>query len=154
MEIYTIGFTKKNAAEFFGILRRAGIRRLIDVRLNNTSQLAGFAKRDDLRFFLGELCGAEYRHEPPLAPTKEILDAYKKKQISWEEYETRYVDLLAERDAEHAVDRRLFDVPACCCAASRPRNIAIAAWRPSIWPRNGAAWRSFICRSCESSSTT
>ncbi len=70
---------KKSAAEFFGILRRAGIRRLIDVRLNNTSQLAAFAKRDDLQFFLRELCDADYHHEPTLAPTEEMLDAYKKK---------------------------------------------------------------------------
>ena len=112
MEIHTIGFTKKSAAEFFGTLRGAGIRRLIDVRLNNTSQLAAFAKRDDLQFFLRELCNADYHHEPALAPTEEILDAYKKKKIAWEEYETRYVDLLIERAAETAVDRRLFDVPA------------------------------------------
>jgi uncharacterized protein (DUF488 family) len=112
VEIYTIGFTQKSAAEFFESLRRAGIRRLIDVRLNNTSQLAAFAKRDDLEFFLRELCGAEYRHEPTLAPTEDILDAYKKKRISWEEYETRYVDLLIDRAAEKTVDRRLFDVPA------------------------------------------
>ena len=71
------------------------------MRLNNTSQLAGFAKRDDLQYFLRELCGAEYHHEPALAPTEEILDAYKKKQISWEEYETRFVDLLIERAAEN-----------------------------------------------------
>lgn len=81
------------------------------MRLNNTSQLAGFAKRDDLEFFLRELCGTEYHHEPILAPTKEILDAYKAKQISWDEYETRYIDLLIERTAERAIDRQLFDVP-------------------------------------------
>jgi hypothetical protein len=69
---------------------------LIDVRLGNTSQLAGFAKRDDLSYFLRELCGAEYHHEPTLAPTKEILDAYKKKQISWEEYHARFLDLLID----------------------------------------------------------
>ena len=112
MEIYTIGFTKKSAAEFFDTLRRAGIGRLIDVRLNNTSQLAGFAKRDDLQYFLREICRAGYRHEPALAPTGEILDAYKKKRLSWEEYETRFVDLLIQRAAENVVDRRLFDVPA------------------------------------------
>jgi len=123
VEIHTIGFTQKSAAEFFGILRRAGIRRLIDVRLNNTSQLAAFAKRDDLQFFLRELCDADYRHEPTLAPTEEILDAYKKKQIAWEEYETRYVDLLIERAAETAVDRRLFDVPAVLlCSESSPER--------------------------------
>jgi uncharacterized protein (DUF488 family) len=123
VEIYTIGFTQKSAAEFFGILRGAGIRRLIDVRLANTSQLAAFAKRDDLQFFLRELCQADYRREPTLAPAEEILDAYKKKQISWEEYETRYVDLLIERAAEKAVDRRLFNVPAVLlCSEPSPEH--------------------------------
>lgn len=112
MEIYTIGFTKKTAAEFFEALKAAGIRRLIDVRLNNTSQLAAFAKRDDLEFFLREICGAEYRHEPVLAPTPEILDAYKNKEIGWDEYESRFRLLLAERMADRAVDRQLFGVPA------------------------------------------
>ena len=78
MEIYSIGFTQKSAAEFFGLLNRAGIKRLIDVRLNNVSQLAGFTKRDDLAFFVGKLCGADYVHEPLLAPTQIMLDAYKK----------------------------------------------------------------------------
>jgi uncharacterized protein (DUF488 family) len=112
VEIYTIGFTKKNAKEFFSALRGAGIRRLIDVRLNNTSQLAGFAKRDDLEFFLRELCGAEYWHEPSLAPTEEMLNAYKKKQLPWEEYELRFVDLLVERKVEQVVDRQLFETRA------------------------------------------
>ncbi len=123
MEIHTIGFTQKSAAEFFGILRRAGIGRLIDVRLNNTSQLAAFAKRDNLQFFLRELCNADYHHAAVLAPTEEILDAYKKKRIGWEEYETRYVDLLIERAAETAVDRRLFDVPAVLlCSEPSPEH--------------------------------
>lgn len=112
MEIYTIGFTKKTAAGFFGTLKRAGIRRLIDVRLNNTSQLAAFAKRDDLEYFLCEICGAEYRHEPALAPTQDILDAYKHKEITWDQYERRFRALLAERAAERSVGRELFDVPA------------------------------------------
>lgn len=111
MEIHTIGFTKKNAAEFFDALRGAGIRRLIDVRLNNTSQLAGFAKRDDLLFFLHEICQADYLHLPELAPTKEILDGYKKKQIPWPEYESRYHALLAERKVENTIDRHLFAQP-------------------------------------------
>ena len=121
MEIHTIGFTQKSAAEFFDALRGAGIRRLIDVRLNNTSQLAGFAKRDDLRFFLREIRQADYRHEPALAPTKEILDAYKKKRMPWEEYETRFLNLLAERAVENSIDRRLFDVPvALMCSEPTP----------------------------------
>ena len=111
MEIYTIGFTKKSAAEFFQLLKRAGIRRLIDVRLNNTSQLAAFAKRDDLEYFLREICGAEYHHQPMLSPDKDLLDGYKKKTVSWEEYETRFLDLLERRDVEGEVDRRWFEVP-------------------------------------------
>ncbi len=96
---------------------------MIDVRLGNTSQLAGFAKRDDLSYFLRELCGAEYHHEPMLAPTKEILDAYKKKQISWEEYHARFLDLLIDRTAENTVDRRLFDVPAVLlCSEPGPQH--------------------------------
>ena len=93
MEIYTIGFAKKKAEEFFGALRKARIKRLIDVRLNNTSQLAGFTKKDDLQFFLKELCGADYVHEPLLAPTPDILISYKKKKINWQEYEKRFLDL-------------------------------------------------------------
>lgn len=112
MEIYTIGFTQKTAAQFFGVLRQRGIRRLIDVRLNNSSQLAAFTKRDDLEYFLRELCGAEYLHEPSLAPTKEILDAYKGKEISWEEYEQRFRELLCRRAVETTLNRRMFDVPA------------------------------------------
>lgn len=93
------------------------------MRLNNTSQLAAFAKRDDLEFFLREICQAEYRHEPTLAPTKDILDAYKKKQIDWEEYETRFVDLMIDRAAETVVDRQLFDIPAALlCSESSPKH--------------------------------
>jgi uncharacterized protein (DUF488 family) len=111
VEIYTIGFTKKSAGEFFEALKQAGIRRLIDVRLNNRSQLAGFAKRDDLEYFLAEICGATYHHEPILSPSKEILDGYRKKEISWQRYEPGFLALLAERGAEKAIERRLFDVP-------------------------------------------
>ena len=84
MEIFTIGFTKSSAAEFFGRLRIAGIRKLMDVRLNNRSQLAGFAKRDDLAFFLREICQADYEHQPLLAPNQEMLDEYKKNVTRWE----------------------------------------------------------------------
>ncbi len=111
MEVYTIGFTKKTAREFFGTLRQAGIRRLIDVRLNNVTQLAGFTKRDDLAFFLDELCGIEYRHEPLLAPTQEILTGYRKKVIDWDEYARRFLALLSERQVERCIDKSLFDGP-------------------------------------------
>ncbi|MBV8845045.1 MAG: DUF488 domain-containing protein [Bryobacterales bacterium] len=111
MEIYSIGFTKKTARQFFEAIRNAGIRRLIDVRLNNTSQLAGFAKRDDLEFFLREICRADYVHEPLLAPTQEMLDSYKKQKGSWEEYARRFLDLMRERAVQHTMDRSLFAVP-------------------------------------------
>jgi uncharacterized protein (DUF488 family) len=111
MEIYTIGFTKKKAEEFFGALRKAGIKRLIDVRLNNTSQLAGFTKRDDLQFFLKEICGIDYVHEPLLAPTPELLNSYKKKKISWQEYEQLFLSLMAERKVEEKIEQSLFNGP-------------------------------------------
>ena len=78
MKLFTIGFTKKSAEHFFTALSRAGVQRVLDIRLNNVSQLAGFAKRDDLRFFLKALCGIDYHHLPILAPSKELLDAYRK----------------------------------------------------------------------------
>lgn len=93
------------------------------MRLNNTSQLAAFAKRDDLRYFLREICRAEYLHEPALAPTKEILDAYKQKRMPWEEYESRFRELLAERAVERTIDRRFFDEPAVLlCSEPTPEH--------------------------------
>lgn len=119
MEIYTIGFTQRSAEDFFGALRRAGIRRLIDTRLNNTSQLAAFAKRDDLAFFLRELVRAGYHEEPLLAPTQELLDAYKKRRIDWREYEASYRDLLDQRQVDRTLDRALFEVPAVLLCSER-----------------------------------
>lgn len=110
-QIYSIGVTSYAAARFFGTLRQRGIRRLLDVRLNNWTQLAGFTKRDDLPFFLGELCGAEYVHEPLLAPTRALLDSYKKNGGRWQEYEQEFLALLAERKVEQQINRRSFDTP-------------------------------------------
>jgi uncharacterized protein (DUF488 family) len=123
MEIYTIGFTQKSAEEFFGTLKRAGIRRLLDIRLNNSSQLAGFAKRDDLRFFLREICGADYEHEPLLAPTEELLTVFKKAKGSWADYERKFLALLAERQVEEYVDRETFDAPTVLlCSEPTPEH--------------------------------
>ena len=123
MEIYTIGFTQKTAGEFFGQLRSAGIRRVMDVRLNNTSQLARFTKREDLPFFLSEICGAEYVHEPLLAPTQDILDAFKKEKGGWEEYERCFLDLLQERKVEEKIPSCLFQTPtALLCSELSPDN--------------------------------
>jgi len=111
VEVYSIGFTQKTAEQFFGLLKQAGIRRLLDVRLNNVSQLAGFTKRDDLKYFVHQICGAEYRHEPALAPTQDILDAFKKARGSWDEYQRKFLALLEERQVETRLDRALFSVP-------------------------------------------
>src|SRR5437899_3142486 len=100
MEIYTIGFTQRSAASFFGALKSAGIKRLLDVRLNNSSQLAGFTKKEDLRFFLKEICSAEYIHEPLLAPTQDLLDDYKKRKGSWQDYERMFLQLMEQRRIE------------------------------------------------------
>jgi uncharacterized protein (DUF488 family) len=108
MEIYSIGFTQKNASEFFGALKANGIERLLDVRLNNTSQLAGFAKQSDLPYFLREICGAAYEHEPLLAPTQEILDAFKKQKGSWENYTEAYLGLIRSRKVESALPQEGF----------------------------------------------
>jgi uncharacterized protein (DUF488 family) len=111
MEIYSIGFTQKTAEQFFTRIKDADIRLLLDVRLNNVSQLAGFAKRADLAFFLKQICGAEYLHEPLLAPTRDMLDAYRSKVASWQEYEMRFRALMAEREIERNLDRALFESP-------------------------------------------
>ncbi len=121
MEIYTIGFTQKTAGEFFEQLKSAGIRRVMDVRLNNTSQLARFAKREDLPYFLSEICGAEYLHEPLLAPTQDILDAFKREKCGWEDYERRFFELLQERKVEEIIPPSLFGVPtALLCSELKP----------------------------------
>ena len=108
MEIYSIGFTQKSASQFFGTLKAHRIERLLDVRLNNTSQLAGFAKQADLAYFLHEICGAGYEHEPLLAPTQDILDAYKKQKGSWELYEEAFLALMRSRSIETVIDKDSF----------------------------------------------
>jgi uncharacterized protein (DUF488 family) len=109
--LYTIGFTKSTAEHFFTRLQRAGIRRLVDVRLHNTSTLAGFTKRDDLAYFLRTILGAAYVHEPLLTPTPELLKAYQSKSIGAEEYAARYNALIGERAVATALDRATFGGP-------------------------------------------
>jgi uncharacterized protein (DUF488 family) len=123
VEIYTIGFTQTTAEHFFGRLKAAGVQRLLDVRLNNSSQLAGFAKAKDLPYFLSELVGATYEHEPLLAPTQELLDEYKKRKGDWESYERRFLDLMAERQIERALSPAEFELPtALLCSEATAEN--------------------------------
>src|SRR5258707_12501628 len=110
MKIFTIGFTKKSAETFFTRLQKSGAKRLVDVRLNNVSQLAGFAKRDDLRYFTKTICGIDYKHVLDLAPTASILDPYKKaKNGDWQLYEQQFLDLMRARRIEDAIPRELLD---------------------------------------------
>jgi uncharacterized protein (DUF488 family) len=117
MRVYTIGFTHKSAEVFFGLLKNAGVRRLVDIRLNNTSQLAGFAKKQDLPYLLRELCDAEYVHEPLLAPTQELIQRYRGKKASLAEFRTAYLKLLAGRHVVEKLDANLLNGPAVLLCA-------------------------------------
>lgn len=122
IKLYTIGFTKKNAQTFFSKLQRAGVTKLIDIRLNNVSQLAGFAKRDDLIYFLRELCNCDYRHLQDFAPTKEILDDYKKKQIDWDEYVRRFSELITDRQIENKIKAEELNNSCLLCSEPTPEQ--------------------------------
>lgn len=120
--VFTIGFTKKTAEEFFDLLRNEGVSTLLDVRLNTTSQLSGFAKKNDLKFFLKELCGTEYVHVPDWAPTKDILNSYKKKEISWESYEDKFLNLIARRQIEKNINPDLLENSCLLCSEHKPHH--------------------------------
>ncbi len=120
MNLYTIGFTKKNAETFFKLIKDSKIKTLIDVRLNNVSQLAGFAKKDDLRFFLREICSAEYEHAPELAPTKEILDPYKNGKVTWAVYEENFLNLMSKRNVEKSINPAVLEQGCLLCSEHEP----------------------------------
>jgi len=110
MNLYTIGFTKKSASQFFGIIKAHGIDLLVDVRLNNKSQLSGFTKGEDLSYFLSEICGASYAYGADFAPTEDILSAYKDKTIQWEDYEKRYFEIIQNRDSRSQICRKFVEI--------------------------------------------
>jgi len=122
MKLFTIGFTKKTAEQFFTKLKQAGVKRIVDVRLNNVSQLAGFSKRDDLKYFAKSLCGAEYTHLPELAPTKDILEAYKKRKGDWDDYERAFLSLMERRHIEKTVPKELIDEGCLLCSEEKPHH--------------------------------
>ncbi|MEN5155662.1 DUF488 family protein, N3 subclade [Stenotrophomonas muris] len=99
MKIFTIGFTKRTAEDFFGSLHASGVSKIVDVRLRANSQLSGFAKVPDLPYFLRKICGIEYEMQPLLAPTADLLDAYKSKRMTWDGYASKYVELIEGRGA-------------------------------------------------------
>jgi uncharacterized protein (DUF488 family) len=122
MKIFTIGFTKKSARSFFETLRQSGAKRVVDVRLNNVSQLAGFAKKQDLAYFLESICAMEYVHLPILAPTQEMLDAYKKEKGDWAEYERDFLALMSERKIEENVPREVIEDGCLLCSEDKPHH--------------------------------
>jgi uncharacterized protein (DUF488 family) len=138
MEIHTIGFTQTTAERFFGRLKAAGIGRLLDVRLNNSSQLAGFAKAQDLPFFLRELLDASYEHDPRLAPTQELLDEYRKHKGGWEQYEHGFLELMAQRRIERSLSPADFELPtALLCSestADRCHRRLVCQYLAGHWP--------------------
>jgi uncharacterized protein (DUF488 family) len=120
--LYTIGFTQKSAEAFFSQLANAGVRRVIDVRLNNRSQLAGFAKQDDLKYFLRAIAGIEYVHVPLLAPEKDMLNSYKKHGGEWATYEKQFLDLIAHRKIESELTPELFQESCLLCSEHKPHH--------------------------------
>jgi uncharacterized protein (DUF488 family) len=121
MKLFTIGFTKTSAAHFFSRLSKAHVKKLIDVRLNNVSQLSGFAKKDDLRYFTKAILGIGYEHMPELAPTKDMLDEYKKSRGSWSVYAEKFLDLMARRKIEN-IDKSKLDEGCLLCSEDKPHH--------------------------------
>ena len=122
IKIYTIGFTKKNAKQFFGLIKDSGIREVYDTRLNNISQLAGFTKRDDLAFFLDKVAGVRYRHALSLAPSQDILKRFKDGKIDWEEYAQSYIDIIKARNVEKLYSADDLDGACLLCSESTPHH--------------------------------
>jgi len=122
MRICTIGFTQKNAEDFFTRLQKSGVKRVVDVRLNNVSQLAGFSKRDDLRYFLNAVLGIDYVHLPILAPTQDILDEFKKNKGDWKVYEEKFLRLIEARHIEKQVPQKVIDEGCLLCSEDKPHR--------------------------------
>ena len=122
MKLFTIGFTKTTAEDFFSRLSKAKVKKLIDVRLNNVSQLAGFAKKQDLAYFLKKICGLEYVHLPLLAPTQEMLDAYRKGKGGWNAYAEQFLDLMEERQIERKIAPDIIADGCLLCSEDKPHH--------------------------------
>lgn len=122
IKLFTIGFTQKGARRFFTLLVESGAKRIVDVRLNNVSQLAGFAKKDDLEYFAEQVCKMDYVHIPDLAPTKEILDSYRKHGDEWSVYEDKFYNLMEKRSIEKSVQPEILDGGCLLCSEHRPNH--------------------------------
>lgn len=137
MKIFTIGFTKKTAEQFFNLLDRPDIKRVVDIRLNNSSQLAGFTKSEDLRFFLRRVIGKDYAHLPQLAPTADILKAYRDGKEDWAGYERDFLALMKERRVEETVPKDFIDGGCLLCSEATPEHChrrLVAEYLAKQWP--------------------
>lgn len=136
MDLFTIGFAGKSAEQFFTSLMKHGVKKVIDIRLNNASQLAGFTKKNDLKYFLKVIAGIEYEYIPQLAATKEIMDGFRGGKISWEEFKATYLDLLEERQVLTKLKPEDFDRACLLCSEEKPdhchRRLA-AEWLKGKW---------------------
>lgn len=136
MELFTIGFAGKSAEQFFTALVKHGVRKVIDVRLNNVSQLAGFTKKNDLKYFLKVIANIEYEYLPQLAATKELMDGFRGGKITWDEFETTYLGLLEERQVLKTLKPEDFDRACLLCSEAEPdhchRRLA-AEWLKGKW---------------------
>jgi uncharacterized protein (DUF488 family) len=120
MKLFAIGFTQKSAEEFFALLRNAGVKRVLDIRLNNRSQLAGFSKSEDLEYFLRALDGIGYRHVLEMAPTQPLLDKARKAKGTWDGFEKQFLALMKQRRVEKSVDRKELADACLLCSEHEP----------------------------------
>jgi len=137
IKVFTIGYAGKNARQFFSILAKAGIRKVIDVRLYNTSQLAGFTKKQDIEYFLRAIVGAKYTHLPIMAPTKQLLNDYKKGLISWQQYETQFNSIIAQRQIDKHIEPGAMDMSCFLCSEATAGNChrrLVAEYLTGLWP--------------------
>ena len=118
--LYTIVFTKKSAEQFFELLKKNNVKKIVDVRINNASQLAGFAKGKDLQYFVKQICNAEYQHITDFAPTKDLLSKWRKEEVNWKQYTTIYINLLKERSIIKKYDVKQFDGACFLCSEETP----------------------------------
>ena len=138
IKVFTIGFTKKPASIFFEKLKQSGAKRIVDVRLNNVSQLAGFAKKNDLIYFLKEILDMDYIHWPDMAPTKEILDDYKKHKGDWDTYEYKFMKLMEQRAIEKQNIKNIIHQSCLLCSEHEPNHChrrLIIEYLKKKWPK-------------------
>jgi uncharacterized protein (DUF488 family) len=136
LNLFTIGFTQKSAQQFFDVLMNAGVKTVIDTRLNNVSQLAGFTKRSDLEYFLKKIGDIQYAHILELAPTKDILNEYKKNKGDWETYEKKFLQLMSDRQIEHQLSPELVNGGCLLCSEAKPHHChrrLVAEYLNSKW---------------------